>query len=60
MAEGRVVMLAGDGHQSVIALGQGGVDLACSIGTHEEGLAEEGVAGLGRSAVPAVLSRGVQ
>src|SRR6185437_3874186 len=60
VAEGRVVMLAGDGHEPVIALGERRVDLAGDVSRHEERLSEEGVAGLGRSTMAAVAPRGAE
>jgi hypothetical protein len=50
-AERRVVVLALDYDESVVALSQGRVDVAAVIGSQVEGLAQAGVAGLGDALV---------
>ena len=53
-------MFARVGHQAVIALGEGRVDLPRCVGRGEQRLAEQGVTGFRRSAVAGVASRGVE
>ena len=60
VAEGRVVMLALLDHQSVVAVGPGGIDSACPVGGHEERFRKWGVAGFGWFPVVPVHARGLE
>ena len=51
-AQRRVVVLALDHDESVVALGQRRVDVSGMIGCHVEGLAQAGVTGLGDALAP--------